>query len=123
MKTMVTRIGYCEKCYSAKRPQGGQHFLVYGSTSDTMYLEDVKSRNATRGFVPHIFLLIEHDYDEVKYRKVCCMCDCGAIYFPNKEDENLSEAIVNEEEWSEELTMPTTRWNALVLLKDTGLEI
>jgi hypothetical protein len=124
MATIMTRCGYCAKCYDANRPQPAKPFLVFGDTAQSYFIKYANGKNCTRGFTPHLYkyLRVSSDNQRVYYQQLCCMCNCGTVYV---EDDQHATAYINIKlsEWSEILMMPTFRWNALVQYRDTSLMI
>lgn len=116
---MLCRIGFCEKCFKEDRPQTKQHYLVYGSSSEDYHGMTAK-RNGRKGFTPHLYHLIRAFSNEVYYKKLCCMVDCGTYLV---KEEGVTYACYDDDSWSVTLTMPLKEWNALCGFKNTGLKI
>ena len=117
--TTITRIGYCEKCAKEHRPKTGESFLAFGSSSQT-WKPLMAKRNAIRGLTPHNYLMTAHNDEEVAFHKMCCVCGSYEEY---NEEAKILYVVLNERAWSEVEVIRLEDWNALVLFKDTGLEI
>jgi len=50
---VLSRTMYCESCKKAGRPRLGEQFLVFGGTSQKLYLHKAE-HTAPFGFTPHI---------------------------------------------------------------------
>ena len=115
---MITRIGFCKKCFSEKRPKSQENFIVFGATSNS-YKGMIAKRNGRKGFTPHLY-----EYDRlikgiVYFKKLCCMDKCGTYLTKDKDNVYI---YTNDELWTDEYTT-LANWNALVLFKNTGFEI
>lgn len=114
--TMITRVGYCEKCFKEAKPKSGQMFIAFGDCSQS--LKGIRAvRNGRRGYTPNIYEFQRLMDKTVYYSKICCMCGCGAY---KSKDEKF---IYLDDEKTEECYTTLDNWNALVLFKDTGLKI
>jgi hypothetical protein len=120
--TTITRIGYCAKCYKANKPEKGQPFLLFGSSSNDYKMGIVHKDYPERGLTPHLFTLIRVSADckSVYYKEVCCMAGCGTIY---SEDYDGISLIIDRAEESGVKQMPIRRWHALVMYKDETLKL
>lgn len=115
----ITRCGFCLSCEKAGRPLLGQHFIVYGSSSKD-YWHLIAKRNGKKGFVPTIYKFIKCLGGLVYYQKICTLLDCGS--YLAKEDGKIF-IYLDDEKWSDVLSMSTSDWNSLCQNKDTGFEI
>jgi hypothetical protein len=111
-------VGYCSKCFKEERPHSQDQFLVFGATSQS-YQGRVALRTGRKGFTPHLY-----EYDRlikgiVYFKKLCCMCDCGAYLATYQEKTYI---YTKDEAWIDEYTT-LANWNALCLFKNTGFEI
>lgn len=116
--TMITRIGFCEKCFKEARPKTGNYFIAFGGKSNT-FKGMIASHNGMKGFTPHIYQFDKTEGNVLYYSKICCMVGCGA-YLKEQKDKKL--IYLNEDLCEYEYTT-IKNWNALVKFKNTGLKI
>ncbi len=116
--TIITRVGFCPKCFKEARPKTGQEFIVFGATSQA-FIGERALRNGKRGFTPHIYEFERLIGKTVYYLKTCCMCGCGACIVKDEE----RKLIYLDEEKTEEFYIPLNDWNALVQYKDETFKI
>lgn len=115
----ITRIGYCAACEKAGRPKTKDAFLAIGSTSNELIaLRAI--RNGKRGFVPTLYLLSAEVDGKYYFHSLCCMCGCGSY---STIEEGKKYLVLDETKWTPRKEITLNNWNALVLFKDTGLEI
>lgn len=120
-ETILTRLGFCPKCFEAKRPMTGQLFIVHGGTSDKNKGK-LARRMGRRGLVPHLYRLKKKFDKKVFYQKICCMEDCG-VYVIYDEENRMDLITTDKEKWSGWIKTTFNNWNALQMFKDTGFEI
>lgn len=116
--TMITRVGFCPKCFKEARPKVGNFYIVFGATSKS-YVGMRALNNGRKGFVPTIYELQRLEGKTIYYSKICCMVDCGA-YLSNQDGHTF--VYLNDDLWVDEYTT-IENWNALCKFKDTGLKI
>lgn len=116
--TMITRVGFCPKCFKEARPKVGNFYIVFGTTHQT-YVGMKALNNGRKGFTPHIYQFDRLEGKTVYYSKICCMVDCGA-YLAKQKDKTF--VYLNDDLWEDEYT-PINNWNALVLYKDQTFKI
>lgn len=121
MSTIISRVGYCEKCAKLNKPKSGQVFLVMGGNS-CCYKGLYSSKNGKAGFTPHLYKIfkVANNREKVYYQSLCCMADCG---IKTSTVEGRLHISINHEKWSTVKVMSLKNWRALVLFKDTGLKI
>lgn len=120
--TMITRLGYCEQCSKAHRPQTNQLFIAFG-TKHQCFAGMIAEHSALKGMTPHIYEFQRLTNGTVYFVKVCCMVGCGTYIVTEMERKVEKKYIyINEEKW-EDGYMPLSDWNALVLFKDTGFRL
>lgn len=117
--TMVTRLGFCEKCFSEKRPKINEQFLTIGSTSGGLKPK-VALHNGRTGFTPHFYLLKKVQENKVYYQRMCAMEVCGTYLY---EENRKTYLAIDESKWSNWKATSINNWNSLILFKDTGFEI
>lgn len=115
---VITRLGYCERCFNEGRPKTGQNFMVFGTTSNRF--KGLKSEGGrSKGLVPHIYKSKFTTKNVVHYKRICCMENCGAYC----EEENGRKFLyLDETKWINEVTS-LSNWNALVEFRDYELVI
>ena len=116
---MITRLGFCPKCFSKKQPKTSQRFLVVGSTSGVLK-PLVAIHNGRTGFTPHFYVLKKVQENKVYYQSVCSMEGCGTYLY---EENRRTYLAIDESKWSSLKATSLSNWNSLVLFKDTGLVI
>jgi len=114
---MICRVGFCPHCKERRRPKTDDAFVAIGAKGDYhVYYAD---HNGELGFVPHIYELLKVIGENVIYRKICTMHDCGTEidlrYIP-------PPFVFKKEAWERGM-MTITSWNALQQLKETGYRI
>ena len=117
--TMVSRLGYCKKCFEAKQPKTNQSFLVIGSTSGVLK-PLVALRNGRTGMTPHFYLLKKVHEQKVYFQSMCAMEGCGTYTY---EEHRKTYLGIDESKWSNWKATSLANWNALILFKDSGFEI
>jgi hypothetical protein len=119
MNKIFTRTGYCFACEKAGRPRnGGNWFVAYGSSSEVVRLHSAKLLGKN-GFTPHIYVFIHIIKDKVYYARLCAVTGCGAYF---TKEYGVRSVIIDNTKW-DFCIASVSDWNALVSLKDTGLEI
>lgn len=111
----ITRVGFCQKCADAKRPQNGQYFLVYGSTHHQFkVLQAEVTWKHQYGYVPHVYKLvtINHPTGIATINKSCAMHECGVAVKPEAGGSNFFYV----KEWTVE-KWKLESWEALKKLK------
>lgn len=119
MDTIITRVGFCPKCYKAERPRTDNFFVVMGN-SGWHIMKAAHIGNI--GFTPHIYKVVKVDQDRknVIYQKICSMHDCGTeVYWSTSQNAYQFHIDKGERE-----IMTIENWNALVMYKrDLDYEI
>lgn len=119
--TMITRLGYCEKCAKKHMPKKGQTFIAYGRSTDG-YKYKKATKNGVVGLTPHLYetTTIRNDKRKVRFRRICCMEGCGSF-----KEERFGKILlyIDELKWSKTMEMEIDNWNALLNFKDTGYRI
>ena len=115
---------YCEKCHNGHKPQRGNFFLTFGTSSQDYYidkavltLEQVTYRKFIFGFTPHLIEKTGIDGDFVLYEATCCISGCGISI--KREGEEYLWKIEN----SKNGKMHVSDWNAMILNPDIGYRI
>ena len=116
---MMTRIGYCEKCFKKMKPQRGQRLLILGGSSNE-WKALITTKVVKAGFTPHLYMFIRESKHFVYYYKMCCMEGCGCY---TEQEGKYIYVMLNEEGFGELQKMRLCDWNSLVLFTDTGLKI
>jgi len=119
MEYFVTRVGFCSKCYEAKRPKSADEFLAYGFTCKR-FLEMEAEHMGLAGFVPHIYKLFTKD-NKIFMQSACAMKDCGVNYFIDKK--GAKRWTIFKESWSKPKVITVAEIRALNKFKDTGYKI
>ena len=115
---MITRLGFCPKCFKEARPKLGNFYITFGGTSQSFIA--MRALNSGRkGFTPHIYEFQRLEDKTIYYSKICCMVGCGAYL---AEQDKHTFVYLNDDLWVDEYTH-IDNWNSLVLFKDTGLKI
>lgn len=117
--TIITRVGFCEKCFLEKHPKTNQKFLVMGTTCGALKAQ-LALHNGRTGFTPHLYWLKKVTDNKVFYQRICAMEGCG-VY--SMEEDNKNWLVIDESKWSSWRATSLNNWNSLVLFKDTGFEI
>lgn len=117
---IITRVGFCPKCYAAKRPQAGDIFVAQGASKNLHAFEAIGT-NARRGFTPHLYQYERMMGVTVYYTVVCGMVGCGAYVIENTKKK--CDEVFLDDQLFEDGYMPLKEWNALVMFKDTGFKI
>ena len=117
--TMVTRLGFCPKCFSEKRPKTNEQFLTIGTTSG-VFKPKVALRNGRTGFTPHFYALKKVQGNKVYFQSMCAMEGCGTYLY---EEHRKTYLGIDESKWSNWKATSLNNWNSLVTFKDTGFEI
>ncbi|HEY5587424.1 MAG TPA: hypothetical protein VIK86_00550 [Candidatus Paceibacterota bacterium] len=117
--TVITRLGYCEKCFKEGRPKIGQNFIVFGKTANT-FKGLISEKSNRRGCVPHVYKLkFITRKNVVYYKRICCMDNCGAsVGIEN----NKKFIYFNETQWVHEATS-LSNWKELVKFRDEAFVI
>lgn len=116
--TMITRVGFCEKCFKEGRPNSNELFIVFGGSSNSF--KGIRTyKGGKKGFTPHIYQFDRTEGNVLYYSRICCMVGCGAYTVKRKGKVFI---YLNEDLCEYEYTT-ISNWNALVLFKDTGLKI
>jgi len=113
MKTILSRVAFCEKCFSRGSPKYEEMFLVYGTHSKDFHIYKVEFKGE-RGYTPHILVLnkvIHKEMPEVIYESCCGICGVtfsedknGLLYYKTKDFERK--------------IIDLNSWNAWCLYKD-----
>lgn len=116
--TMITRVGFCPKCFKETRPKTGNQFIAFGGKSNT-FKGMTALHSGRKGFTPHIYEFQRLEGKTIYYSKICCMVGCGA-YLAEQKDKKF---IYLNDDLCIDGYMDIDDWNALVKFKDTGLKI
>jgi hypothetical protein len=116
--TMITRVGFCPKCFKEARPKTGDFYITFGATSKT-YKAMRALNNGRKGFVPTIYQFQRLEGKTIYYSKICCMVGCGA-YLAKQDKQTF---VYLNDDLCIDGYMDIDDWNALVTFKDTGLKI
>jgi hypothetical protein len=85
---------YCENCFRNKLPQKGTHFLVFGDSSQSLYMHKATKDHTKLGFTPHIITVDEVLKDgRFKLHVSCGVVGCGWSVTKNKDDESVPDCI------------------------------
>jgi hypothetical protein len=117
--TIITRVGFCEKCAQARRPKEGNLFLVYGSTSNSYYVAIAEDNSFMyNGYTPHVYIL-EKVVDGICHiHSHCSMNGCDVDVGKGKKLEYSYSVIGGKDE-----KMTIADWNALVMYRDKDYAI
>lgn len=117
MSTIITRVGWCSKCYKAQRPRTDNFFVTMGTTGWHVMLA---KHIGNIGFVPTLYKLIKTVGQNVIFEQLCSMHECGVevYYVPSTDKYNFRLG-----EWKRGM-MELKTWNSLQQYKhDTDYEI
>lgn len=106
MHTIITRVGFCERCSRNSNPRSGLFYVVHGDTGWHVY----KSTSLGKiGFVPTNYKLIKVIGQNVVYEKLCSIHNCGVYVYYDNIKQNYQFDQLN---WQRGMLSITT-WNAL----------
>lgn len=115
---MITRVGFCPKCFQKAQPKIGNHFIVFGATSKSL-IGMLTVRNGMKGMTPHIYEVQRVVGKVIYYQKICCMVGCGA-YLTKVKDKLY--VYLDETCYEDEYTS-CSNWNALCTFKDPTFQV
>lgn len=77
---IVTRSAFCKECWLKGRPQKGERFMVFGTTSQ-LFKERFAHHDGIKGFTPHLYSIeIPYRLDSegrVLVNRTCLIDGCG----------------------------------------------
>ncbi len=112
--TPITRTAFCQHCFRKGHPKTGDKFLVFGSDRQFFFVKKAV-RAGKLGYTPHIFIYQGlNSAGKLKIISYCAMIGCDV----EREKKNSMVAIGKEINY-----MTFKNWNALVTMKDIGLQI
>lgn len=110
-EAIISRTAFCNNCFYNKSPNIGDRYLIYKGTHEEFYINSINSKNqGKRGFVPHLFILIDiTEKGEIIYNKICGICGIEIA-----EKKNGDEKYVFRIKKNVSCKTSIENWNALV---------
>lgn len=123
MKTKMSRVMFCERCFAEGRPHDELLFAVLGGTSGKVwvhYYEAPYRRELIRpyGYIP-TFIVVDKVIDGIVHLLVSCSangCDCDITY---TQENGWKVDIIK----THEIQMPLKEYLALEKFTNTGYEL
>lgn len=111
--TMISRVGFCDRCAKEQRPKTDQCFVVVGKNFHVLFADHI----GHFGYTPHFYRLIKTigNGDRVKYERLCGMEGCGTIVWWDQANQKYKFKM-NDYLWEPGI-MKLSDWNSLVLYK------
>lgn len=114
MGDIITRTGYCDRCFKEARPRESNVVLLYGTDTNNFIVHDANRSSKWKGFVPMIYRVEKVIHTKVIAWRACSIYGCGVYMEQTKAGEWYS---VRTEAW-ERFIYSYEEWSALVNFKD-----
>lgn len=111
MSTMISRVGFCPRCYKEGRPKTAQPFVVVGKNFHVLEASHI----GKQGFTPHFYVLIKSIGENIVFEKLCGMHRCGVDIWWDKT--NQKHCFTLDKYKFDRGIMTLKDWNSLVLYK------
>lgn len=110
-QSLITRIGFCQRCYDNHSPHDDQLMLLYGTHGyhvDNAHPKRIPAHPI--GYTPHLYKFMRTQGNIVIAKTVCCIngCDVKLTRLPD----NKYEFLILDSKWKE-VDMLICDWNAL----------
>ena len=114
-QNLMTRIGFCQKCFDSAKPHDGQKMLLLGSHG--WHVDICHPKRIPRhpiGYTPHLYKYIRLQNENVIAKTVCCIDGCDIQIKPLAD--GTYNFMILESKWREQSIL-ISDWNALIKYK------